>query len=102
MIESSSVKGYILKEAGTEKRQLSYVDDHTVTAKSPEDAQHILSTLDSCLLWTACMRAKSPKCRSLSFKILKKGADDRFTPSSETRYSAFDLQLSVSGKIFLS
>ena len=32
MIESSSVKGYILKEAGIEKRQLSYVDDHTVIA----------------------------------------------------------------------
>ena len=38
MIESSSVKGYILKEAGIGKRQLSYGDDHTVTAKSPEDA----------------------------------------------------------------
>ena len=52
MIESSSVKGYILKEAGIEKRQLSYVDDHTVIAKSPEDAQHILNTLDSYLSWT--------------------------------------------------
>ena len=44
------------------------------------------------------MRAKPPKCRPLSFKVFKKGADDRFTPASETRYSAFDLQLSVSGK----
>ena len=47
MIESSSVKGYILKEAEIEKRQLSYVGDHTVIAKSPKDAQHILNTLDS-------------------------------------------------------
>ena len=98
MIESSSVKGYILKEAGVEKRQLSYVDDHTVIAKSPEDAQHILNTLDSYLSWTACMRAKPPKCRSLSFKVFKNGAEDRFTPASETRYLAFGPQLSVSGK----
>ena len=40
----------------------------------------------------------TPKCRSPSFKVFKKGADDRFTPASETRYSAFDPQLSVSGK----
>ena len=98
MIESSSVKGYILKEAGIEKKQLSFVDDHTIIAKSPEDAQHILNTLDSYLLWTACMRAKPPKCRSLFFKVFKKGADDRLTPASENRYSAFDPQLSVSGK----
>ena len=74
------------------------MDDHTVIAKSPEDAQHILNTLDSYLSWTICMRAKPPKCRSLSFKVFKKGADDRFTPASEARYSAFDPQLSVSGK----
>ena len=30
------------------------------------------------------MRAKPPKYRSLSFKVFKKGADDRFKPSSET------------------
>ena len=44
------------------------------------------------------MRVKTPKCRSLSFKVFKKGVDDRFTPASETRYSAFDPRLSVSGK----
>ena len=75
------------------------MDDHTVIAKSPENVQHIPDTLDSYLSWTACMKAKPPKCRSLSFKVFKKGADDRFTPASETRYSAFDPpQLSVSRK----
>ena len=74
------------------------MDDDTAIAKSPEDAPHILNTLDNYLSWTACMRAKPPKCKSLSFKVFKKGTDDRFTPASETGYSAFDPQLSVSGK----
>ena len=98
MVQSSPAKGYNLKEAGFEKRQLSYVDDHTIVTSSPEDAQCLLDTLDSYFLWTACMRAKPLKCRALSFKVFKKGIADKFTPVSETRYSAFDPKLTVSGQ----
>ena len=98
MIQSAPAKGYNLKEAGIEKRQLAYVDDHTITTSFPEDAQHLLNTLDSFLSWTDCMKAKPQKCRSLSFKVFRKGVSDQFTPVSETRYSAYDPKLCVSGQ----
>ena len=98
MIESSPAKGYGLKEAGIEKRQLSYVDDHTTITSSPKDAQCILDTLDSYFSWSACMKAKPSKCRSLAFKVFRKGVDDTYTPMSETGYSAYDPKLSVSGQ----
>ena len=98
MVESSPARGYIMKEAGIEKRQLSYVDDHTVITSSPEDAQCILNTLDVYFSWTACVRAKPPKCRSLAFRVFRKGSNDNYKASSERRYSAYDPKLLISGK----
>ena len=49
MVKSSSIKGYILKEAGIEKRQMSYVDDYTAIASSPDGAQLSLDALDNYL-----------------------------------------------------
>ena len=98
MVESSPAKGYRLKEAGIEKRQLSYMDDETVIASSPEEAQLVLDALDSYLSWTECVRAKPRKCRALAFKVFRKGVDDKFTPISDTRYSAYDPVLTISGQ----
>ena len=97
-VKSSPAGGYKLKEAGIEKQQLSYVDDETVIAISPEDAQLALDSLDSYLTWTECVRAKPRKCRALAFKVFKKGVDDKFTPVSDRRYSAYDPMLSISGQ----
>ena len=98
MVKSSSTKGYILKEAGIEKKQMSYVDDYTAIASSPEDAQLILDALDNYLSWTECMRAKPLKCRALAFKVFRKGVRENFTPVSGTKYSAFNPKLSISGQ----
>ena len=98
MVKSSSTKGYPLKEAGIEKRQMSYVDHYTAIASSPEGAQLILNALDNYLSWAECMRAKSLKCRALAFKVFSKGVQDNFTPVSDTKYSAFNPKLSVSGQ----
>ena len=46
MVDSLPVEGYNLKEAGLSKQQIAHVDDHTVIARSPEDAQYMLDTLD--------------------------------------------------------
>ena len=99
MVQSTNTKGYSLKEASIEKQQMAYVDDHTVVASSPEDAQCMLNTLDNYLSWTACMKAKPPKCRSLSFRVFRNGMHHDYTPVSDTRYSAYDPKLSISGEI---
>ena len=98
MVHSSPAKGYRLKEAGLEKKQLSYVDDETIITSSPEDAQRVLDALDVYLSWTECVRAKPRKCRAMAFKVFKKGTDDKLTPVSDTRYSAYDPMLSISGQ----
>ena len=98
MMQSSPAKGYKLKEAGIEKQQLSYVDDETIIASSPEDAQLMLDTLDGYLSWTECVRAKPRKCRALAFRVFKEGATGNFTPISGTRYSAYNPMLSISGQ----
>ena len=86
MVKSSSTKGYILKEAGLEKRQMSYVDDYTAIASSLEGAQLILDALDNYFSWTECMRAQPLKCRALTFTVFRKGVQDNFTPASDTKY----------------
>ena len=99
MVESSPAKGYNMKEAGIEKQQLSYVDDLTVITSSPEDAQCILNTLDGYFSWTACVKAKPTKCRSLAFRVFKEGGNNNnYEAMSETRYSAYDPKLLISGK----
>ena len=98
IVKSSPAKGYRLKEAGIEIQQLSYVDDETIITSSPEDAQLVLNALDDYLSWTGCVRAKPRKCRTLAFKVFKKGVDDKFAPVSDTRYSAYDPMLSISGQ----
>ena len=79
IVKSSSTKGYILKESGIEKRQMSYVDDYTAIASSPEDAQLILDALDNYLSWTECMGAKSLKCRTMAFKVFRKSTRQFYT-----------------------
>ena len=74
-----NTKGYTLNEAGIGKRQMSYVDDYTAIASSPEGAQLILDAVDNYLSWTECMRAKPLKCRALAFKVFRKGVQDNFT-----------------------
>ena len=98
MVQFSPARGYVLKEASIEKKQLSYVDDHTIITSSPENAQCMLDILDNYFAWSECMKAKPPKCRAISFKVFKNGVCDRFTPMAETKYSAYDPKLKVSGK----
>ena len=51
MVKSSFPKGYILKETEIEKRHMSYVDDYTAIATSPEGALLILNALHNYLSW---------------------------------------------------
>ena len=44
------------------------------------------------------MKANPPKCRSLSFRGFKNGFYNDYTLVSETRYSAYDPKLSISGE----
>ena len=44
------------------------------------------------------MKVKPPKCRSLAYKVFRKGAQDQYIPESERRYSAYDPKLSMSGQ----
>ena len=48
--------------------------------------------------WTECIRAKPLKCRALVFKVFREGVQDNFTPVSDTKYSAFNPKLSISGQ----
>ena len=97
MVKFSSSTGYDMKEAGIEKHQLSYVDDHTVVSDSPGNAQSMLNTVDVFITWSACIRAKPSKCKSLAFKVFRPGEFSKYKQTMETGYSAYDPKLTISG-----
>ena len=76
---------------------MSYFDEHILVASSP-DAQLLLNTRDKYFIWTACTKAKLPKCRNLAVKEFKKSFKNHFSPVLGIRYSAYDPELSVSGQ----
>ena len=94
MIEALPVKGYKLKEADIEQKQLAYVDDHTTTTANPGEAQKILNTLDKYFVWSKCMKAKPNKCRAVGFKVFQK--NEEYTPVTSTTYSAYNPNLVIS------
>ena len=98
MIKASPHNGYRLKEAPIEKKQLSYVDDHTVISDSPDNAQSLLNVFNEYLKWTSCVKAKPTKCRSLAFKVFRKRENSKYKPLMEVGYSALDPKLEISGQ----
>ena len=100
MIRAAPIQGYSMKEADVVVQQLAYVDDQTTIATTPKDAQLVLDTLDNFLSWTACMKAKPHKCRAVAFKVFNNC--NKYEPVSETKYSAYDPKLYISGEVIPS
>ena len=74
------------------------MDDHTVISDSPDNAQSLLNVFNEYLEWTSCVKAKPTKCRSLAFKVFRKGENSKYKPLKEVGYSTFDPKLEISGQ----
>lgn len=65
--------------AGQAQNQRAYADDLTIIAKSKTSAELMLNTVEKFLQWSATMKAKPAKCRSLS--LVKLPGTSVMTPS---------------------
>ena len=65
--------------AGPAQNQRAYADDLTIIAKSKTSAELMLNTVEKFLQWSATMKAKPAKCRSLS--LVKLPGTSVMTPS---------------------
>ena len=61
--------------------QLVYADDHTIINRTLAGAQATLDVIQECLTWTACMKAKSKKCKCLTLIDHKTSTSHSYGPS---------------------
>lgn len=95
MLEKSKDLGYTLKDSNIQVSHICYADDLTIITRTPGDNQKLIDILDEFLNWTACMKAKPTKCKSLAFRVFP---STKYAPLTESSYSTYDPLLTVNNE----
>jgi hypothetical protein len=90
-LKNVEVEGFKIKqedEEDIEAREQCFADDLTIVTEGPDENQILLDAVDEFLAWTACMKAKPSKCRSLALTTFTPRSPERLSISSKTSRSS--------------